>query len=434
MTQLESACKSILTKEMEICAATEQVPPALVLKKLQTGQAVLPKNKRHTLERPMVIGEGFSVKVNANIGTSRGYSSLEEELAKMEVAIEAGTDALMVLSTWGDLQGLRQRIVERSPVPVGSVPIYDAAVKAYSQGKRVIDFSEEDFIEMVRTHAEDGVDFMTIHAGITRRVLDCLGGLRQGATHHRYRRYIPMVSRGGAILAGWMRQNKQENPFYRHFDEILDIAKEYDVTLSLGDGLRPGAIHDATDQAQLEELFELQPLVEQAWAHGVQVMIEGPGHVPLDEIETNIRVMKKIGKGAPIFVLGPLPTDRGVGYDHIVAAVGGALAGFYGADFLCYVTPSEHVSLPGVAEVQEGVIAARIAAIIADVARHHPRALALENRMALARSHLDWEEMFATAIHPERARKYYEERPYQEEGCSMCGPFCAIRIGESLGS
>lgn len=434
MTQLESACKSILTKEMEICAATEQVPPDLVLKKLQTGQAVLPKNKRHTLERPMVIGEGFSVKVNANIGTSRGYSSLEEELAKMEVAIEAGTDALMVLSTWGDLQGLRQRIVERSPVPVGSVPIYDAAVKAYSQGKRVIDFSEDDFIEMVRTHAEDGIDFMTIHAGITQRVMDCLDESRQGAIHHQYRRYIPMVSRGGAILAGWMRQNKQENPFYHHFDEILDIAREYDVTLSLGDSLRPGAIHDATDQAQLEELFELQTLVEQARAHGVQVMIEGPGHVPLDEIETNIRLMKKIGKGAPIFVLGPLPTDRGVGYDHIVAAVGGALAGFYGADFLCYVTPSEHVSLPGVAEVQEGVIAARIAAIIADVARHHPRALALENRMALARSHLDWEEMFATAIHPERARKYYEERPYQEEGCSMCGPFCAIRIGESLGS
>jgi len=329
----------------------------------------------------------------------------------------------MVLSTWGPLREMRRLIVQNSPVPVGSVPIYDSAVKAYTEKKNVVDFSEKDFIEMFKEHAEDGIDFMTIHVGITKRVLEKIKNSK---------RVLKIVSRGGAIITGWMIKNDKENPFYEHFDEILEIAREYDVTLSLGDGMRPGALVDATDPQQLDELFEMRELVERAHKKGVQVMLEGPGHVPLNEIEMNVRLMKKIGNGAPIFLLGPLPTDRGVGYDHIVSAVGGALAGYFGCDFLCYVTPAEHVSLPTVEDVREGVIAAKIAATIADVARGNPKALKLEREMAVARAKFDWERMFQLAISPERARKKFNERPYEEKGCSMCGPFCAIRIAQEV--
>lgn len=423
MTQMEAARKGILTREMELVAEHEGVPVDLVVEKLSTGRAVLPKNKRHELGRPMIVGEGFSIKVNANIGTSMGYSSLDEELLKLQAALEAGTDAVMVLSTWGDLREMRREVVSRSPVPVGSVPIYDSAVKAYTEKRNVVDFSERDFIDMFLTHAEDGIDFMTVHVGITRRVLEKI---------RNSRRVLKIVSRGGSIIVGWMVHNNKENPFYTHFDEILEIAKEYDITLSLGDGMRPGALVDASDPQQLEELFEMRELVERAHEKGVQVMLEGPGHVPLNEIEMNVRLMKKVGHGAPIFLLGPLPTDRGVGYDHIVSAVGGALAGYYGCDFICYVTPAEHVSLPTVDDVREGVIAARIAATIADVAKGNKRALELERQMAVARANFNWDRMFELAIHPGRARHKKENRPYEDKGCSMCGPFCAIRIAQEV--
>jgi phosphomethylpyrimidine synthase len=419
MTQLESARAGLITKEMKYCAEFEGIELEKLRKLVAEGKVVIPRNKLHNLKRPIAIGEQMTVKVNANIGTSVGYSSLEEELEKLEAALHAGADAVMVLSTWGNLSEMRKEIVKRSPVPVGSVPIYDSAVKAYTEKRNVVDFSEKDFINMVLQHAEDGIDFMTIHVGITKRVLEKLKNSR---------RILKIVSRGGSIIAGWMIKNNKENPFYEHFDEILQIAREYDITLSLGDGMRPGAIADSTDPQQLEELFFMQELVLKAYDAGIQVMLEGPGHVPLNEIELNVKLMKKIGLGRPIFLLGPLPTDRGVGYDHIVSAIGGALAGYYGCDFLCYVTPAEHVGLPDAEEVKEGVIAARIAAIVADVARGNQRAIKLEEEMARARRDFDWDKMFKLAIHAERAQKKFEKMKYTEDGCSMCGPFCAIKI------
>ncbi len=419
MTQLEMARKSQISPEMATCAQYEAVDVKEIIEKLALGKAVIPKNKIHKISRPLIVGEGFSVKVNANIGTSLGYSSLEEEIEKLKAAIDAGADSIMILSTWGNLKEMRRILVNMSPLPVGSVPIYDSAVLSYKSGKNVVDFSEKDFIDMVKSHAEDGIDFMTIHVGITKNVLEKI---------KNNQRILKIVSRGGAIVTGWMIKNNKENPFYEYFDEILSIAREYDVTLSLGDGMRPGAILDATDPQQLEELFVMRELVERAWEKGVQVMLEGPGHVPLNDIEMNVKLMKKVGKGAPIFLLGPLPTDRGVGYDHIVSAIGGALAAYHGADFLCYVTPSEHVSLPTAEDVKEGVIASKIAATIADVARGNKRALELEKQMAIARNKFDWEKMFELAIHSEKAKNYLKKRPYEEKGCSMCGPFCAIKI------
>ncbi len=423
MTQAEMAKNRLLSKEMEFCIKNEDVSKEFVFEALSTGKAVIPKNKKHNVTKPIIIGEGFSIKVNANIGTSVGYSTFDEEIEKMNVALKAQTDTVMVLSTWGDLKDMRRHIVEMSPIPVGSVPIYDSAVISYSNGKNVVDFSEKDFINMVLSHAEDGIDFMTIHAGITNRTLQ---RLRNG------NRILKMVSRGGAIITGWMLKNGKENPFYEHFDEILDIAHDYDVTISLGDGMRPGSIIDATDPQQIEELLEMQKLVERAWGKGVQVMIEGPGHVPLNEIEANVKLMKKIGKGAPIFLLGPLPTDRGVGYDHIVGAIGGALAGYFGCDFLCYVTPSEHVSLPDIEDVREGIVASRIAATVADVAKRSKRALELEKQMAVARVNFNWEKMFELAIDSRVALEKYSKRPYDDKGCSMCGPFCAIKVTEEF--
>ncbi|MEJ5256837.1 MAG: phosphomethylpyrimidine synthase ThiC [Fervidobacterium sp.] len=418
-TQMQAAINGIVTDEIRKCSENEGLPVEYILKKLSQGKAIIPKNKLHKISKPMIVGEGFSVKVNANIGTSVGYSSLEEELRKLEIAISAGADAVMTLSTWGDLSKIRQTIVEHSPIPVGSVPIYDSAVKAYESGKNVVDFTEKDFIDMVYAHAKDGIDFMTIHVGVTQRVLEKL---------KKSKRVLRIVSRGGSIVAGWMIQNRKENPFYEHFDEILDIAAEFDVTLSLGDGMRPGAVVDATDPQQIEELFVMAELVDMARKKGVQVMLEGPGHVPLNEIETNVKLMKKVGNGAPIFLLGPLPTDRGVGHDHIVSAVGAALAAYYGCDFICYVTPAEHVALPDESDVKYGVIASKIAAVIADVAKGNKKALELEYNMAIARANFDWNKMFEFAIHPEDAKKKFESRPYESDGCSMCGPFCAIKI------
>ncbi|AEH51436.1 phosphomethylpyrimidine synthase ThiC [Pseudothermotoga thermarum] len=420
MTQLEAARLGKPTSEMLYVAEQEMVNLETVIEKIAQGKAVIPRNKNHkSLTRPVIIGEGFSVKVNANIGTSIVYSNIDEELRKLQVALHYGTDTVMVLSTGGDIKRCREIILENSPVPVGSVPIYDTAVKSVQLGKKVIDFSEKDFIDLIKEHAETGIDFMTIHAGITMRTLNLIKNSK---------RIMKIVSRGGSIIAGWMIANEKENPLYTHFDEILEIAKEYDVTLSLGDGLRPGAVLDASDTLQFSELFVLAELAERANEAGVQVMIEGPGHVPLNEIEMNVKLMKKITKGRPIFLLGPLPTDRGVGYDHLVASIGGALAAYYGTDFLCYVTPAEHLCLPDVEDVKEGVIASKIAATIADVAKGNKKALMLEEKMASARANFDWESMFKYAIAGDVARKKWETRRYDEEGCSMCGPFCAIKI------
>ncbi|KUK13584.1 MAG: Phosphomethylpyrimidine synthase [bacterium 42_11] len=421
MTQMEMAKRGIISEEMKKTAKEEGIEAEIVRKRIAEGKAVIPANKLRKLQKPIIVGEGFSVKVNANIGTSKGFSSLEEEKEKARVAIEYGADALMVLSTWGDLKAIRKAIIEISPIPVGSVPIYDSAVKSYEIGKNVVDFSEKDFLEMVIDHAKDGIDFMTIHVGVTQRVLEFI---------RKSKRTLKIVSRGGSIIAGWMLKNKKENPFYKYFDELLGIAKEYDITLSLGDGMRPGAIVDASDSQQFEELFVLGELVEKARKKDVQVMIEGPGHLPLNEIEMNVKLMKKAGKGAPIFLLGPLPTDRAMGYDHIASAVGGALAGYLGADFLCYVTPSEHISLPTIEDVREGVIASKIAATIADVARGNVNAWKLEREMAIARKEFNWEKMFRLSIAGKIAKEKHSKRPYDGDGCSMCGPFCAIKIAE----
>lgn len=423
MTQMEIAQKGISSEEMKRVAEHEEVDVEVIQQRLAYGKAVLPKNKLHKIEKPMIVGEGFTVKVNANIGTSQAFFSLEEEKEKARVAIEYGADSLMVLSTWGDLKEIRKAIIDLSAVPVGSVPIYDSAMKSYQLKKNVVDFSEKDFLNMVISHAEDGIDFMTIHAGITKKVLEHVKNSG---------RILNVVSRGGAIIAGWMIKNNKENPFYEYFDELLDIAKDYDITLSLGDGMRPGTVLDASDVQQFEELFVMRKLVEKAREKGVQVMLEGPGHIPLNEVELNVKFMKKIGEDAPIFLLGPLPTDRAMGYDHIACAIGGALAGYYGADFLCYVTPSEHISLPTIEDVREGVIASKIAAAIADLARGNRKAWRLEKQMALSRKNFNWEEMFKLSLGKDLARKKYKERPYLHEGCSMCGPFCAIKIVEEF--
>jgi phosphomethylpyrimidine synthase len=419
MTQIELARRGILSNELMHCSKSEGIEPEKLRRLVADGLVVIPKNKYHKMAKPTAIGGGLSVKINANIGTSVGYSSFEEEIEKLRVAVESGADTVMILSTWGNLSGMRKELLKESPIPVGSVPIYDSAVLAFKEKKNVVDFSESDFIKMVLQHAEDGIDFMTIHVGITKRVLEKL---------KTSKRILKVVSRGGSIIVGWMIKNGKENPFYTNFDEILKIAKEYDITLSLGDGMRPGAVVDSTDIQQIEELFYMQELVERANAEGVQVMLEGPGHVPLNEIEMNVKLMKNVGLGRPIFMLGPLPTDRGVGHDHIVGAIGGALAGYYGCDFLCYVTPAEHVGLPDAAEVKEGIIASKIAAAVANVARGIPMAIELEREMAVARRDFDWNKIFELAIDPERAMKKHKSMNYKEDGCSMCGPFCAIKI------
>jgi phosphomethylpyrimidine synthase len=423
MTQLESARNGIITPQMKICAKDEEVEIEQILKSIADGTAVIPANKNHsTLLSPIIIGKGYRVKVNANIGTSFGFSDLDEELKKLKVAIKAGTDSVMDLSTWGNLREIRKEILKNSYLPIGSVPIYSAAVKVYEAKKSIVDFSEAEFINIVEEHAKDGIDFMTIHAGVTKDVLD---------NTRKSKRIAKMVSRGGSIIAGWMVKNNRENPFFAHFDDILAIAKEYDVTISLGDGLRPGAIIDSTDAPQISELLVLGELVERARSEGVQVMVEGPGHIFLDQIEANVKLEKSICKEAPFFVLGPIVTDIAPAYDHITSAIGGAIAAMYGADFLCYVTPNEHLGLPDIEDVKEGVIAAKIAAHAANLARRNSSAIKRDREMALARTKFDWEKQFELSLDPEAARQKYSKRRIKiEKGCSMCGPFCALKITE----
>lgn len=417
-TQMELARRGILSEEMRYVAEREGVSAEFVRRKVAEGRIVIPRNLRRS-SSPLGIGEGLRVKVNANIGTSRDLCDVEMELEKARAAIEAGTDTLMDLSTGGDLDEIRRRMLREVRVPLGTVPIYQAAIEAQNRHGAIVNMTEDDLFNVIERHARDGVDFMTVHCGITR---ESVGRVINQS------RLLGIVSRGGTFLTAWILHNEEENPLYANYDYLLEIARGFDVTLSLGDGLRPGCIYDATDTPQIQELLILGELVDRARSSGVQTMVEGPGHLPLDQIEANVRLEKSICKGAPFYVLGPLVTDVAPGYDHIVGAIGGAVAALAGADFLCYVTPSEHLALPDVDDVREGVVAARIAAHAADIVRRRETAK-WDYEISKARANLDWERHIKLAMDPEKARRIREERvPRQLEVCTMCGEFCAIKI------
>lgn len=421
MTRIELARRGVITDEMGEVAKTEGVPAERLAEDLAAGVSVIARNSHHDI-RPLGIGRGMRIKVNANIGTSKDRVSYEEELRKLDVLVRYGADAVMDLSTGGAIADLRRALIDRSPVAVGTVPIYEAVVRAVEARGRIAEMTADGLFEAIEDHARDGVDFVTVHCGVTRRAIERL---------RDDRRILDVVSRGGAFLLEWMIYNDRENPLYERFDRLLEIAKRYDLTLSLGDGFRPGCLADATDRSQLEELITLGELRDRALAEGVQTIIEGPGHVPLGQVELNIRMQKELCKGAPFYVLGPLVTDIAVGYDHIAAAIGGAIAGAAGADFLCYVTPAEHIRLPTVDDVREGVIASRIAAHAADIARGIPGALERDGEMARSRKALDWEGQIALSLDPDRVRQWRREAPPSvEDACSMCGEFCAIKTVE----
>lgn len=414
-TIMEQARKGV-TPLIEAVAEKEGLEPEFVRRGVASGRIVIPCNPIHD-PHPCGIGEGLSIKINANVGTSRDRVDLAEELEKVAVSLRYGADAVMDLSTGGDIDVIRRAILDACPVPVGTVPIYQIGLTAARRGA-LVDMDEDDMFRGIETHAKDGVDFMTVHCGITKESV---------AWVKRSGRITDVVSRGGSFLTAWILHNDMENPLYENFDYLLEMAREYEFSLSLGDGFRPGCIHDATDGAQLSELMTLGSLVKRCREAGVQSMVEGPGHVSLDMVETNMRIQKSVCDGAPFYVLGPLVTDIAPGYDHIVGAIGGAVAAWHGADFLCYLTPAEHLSLPTVDDVREGVIASKIAAHVGDLARGrgHERDLT----MARARKALDWETMFRTSVDPEKARRYRERGvTKEEEGCSMCGDVCAIKI------
>ncbi len=418
MTQRIEAQKNNITKEMKKVAEYEHVSQEHILNGLKDGTIAIPNSKLHKLEQPMGVGAGLYTKVNANIGTSSDMIDYEYELKKLKTSIEAGAHAVMDLSTGGDIDKMRKMIIENSTIPVGTVPIYQASVKTVESGRSVPEMTEKEIIEGIHRHIKDGVDFITIHAGVTREVI------RQLILQQRLNL---IVSRGGWFLTGWMLKNKKENPIYTHFDEILDMAREYDVTLSLGDGLRPGCINDATDRPQLMELIILGELTDRAWGQGVQVMIEGPGHVPLDEVEANVILEKKLCRNAPFYVLGPVVTDVVPGYDHITAAIGGAVAASAGADFLCYVTPAEHIRLPSLDDVRDGVITTRIAAHVADMVKRK-ETREWDKKMATARIGLDWKAMGKLAMDPVRFDKMRSQSdPKDTDVCTMCGKYCSMK-------
>jgi phosphomethylpyrimidine synthase len=421
MTQLEAARKGVITEEMKICAEREGVSPEFIRKGVEDGHVVVIRNIRHTNIAPLAIGKGLKTKINANIGTSRDRADIDLELEKVRVSISAGADTIMDLSTGGDIGAIRKMIVQASTIPVGTVPIYQAASDMIQQQKAIVEMTEEDIFQAIEENGEDCVDFITVHCGVTRRSVSCIE--EQG-------RLMGIVSRGGSITRNWMSHNDRENPLYEKYDRLVDIAKRYDMVLSLGDGLRPGCLADATDRGQVQELILLGELTKKARDKDVQVMIEGPGHVPINEIVANILLQKSLCNGAPFYVLGPLPTDIAPGYDHITSAIGGAIAGAAGADFLCYVTPSEHLRLPTLDDVREGIMASRIAAHIADIAKNVPGAFDKDIMMAKYRKALDWEGQINVSIDPEKTEKFLEKsQSAKEEGCTMCGEFCAIKLG-----
>jgi phosphomethylpyrimidine synthase len=422
MTQLEKARKGLITKEMKIAARSEKVAPQYIRQGLVDGTIVICRNVNHSAIKPLAIGKGLRTKVNANIGTSKDHMDLNLELKKLKTAVEAGADTVMDLSTGGNLAAIRKKVMKESTVAIGTVPIYQAAVKMIKNGKAISEMTADDIFAVIEENGKDGVDFITVHCGVTRLSVAALKSQK---------RILGIVSRGGSMTANWMDCNKKENPLYEEYDRLLKIAHQYDMVLSLGDGLRPGAIDDATDQAQLQELIILGELAARARTAGVQVMIEGPGHVPLTEIVTNIKLQKEICNNAPFYVLGPLPTDIAPGYDHITSAIGGAIAGAAGADFLCYVTPAEHLRLPTLNDVRDGVIAARIAAHIADIAKGVKGARERDRKMSQCRNNFDWQGQMDLSIDPQKTVSLLEKsKSAKDEGCTMCGELCAIKLGK----
>ncbi|RZN38008.1 MAG: phosphomethylpyrimidine synthase ThiC [Methanophagales archaeon ANME-1-THS] len=413
-------------KELKRISSAEGVSVERLHRLLEAGRVVIPRNAKRAEEAAnrdialTAIGEGMSTKVNVNVGTSKDYSNLAEEVEKAKVALKYGADTIMDLSTGGPLDEIRRTILKEVNVPVGTVPIYQAALEKVGE-RAVVEMSSDDMFNAVRKHAKDGVDFVTIHAGVN---LNSLERLRRSG------RILDVVSRGGAFLVAWMMHNGSENPFYAEYEYLLDIAKEYGVTLSLGDGMRPGCIADATDRAKFMEVIILGELVRRARDEGVQALVEGPGHVPLDEIEASVKVIKHMTDFAPLYLLGPLVTDIAPGYDHLVSAIGGAVAGMYGADFLCMVSPSEHLALPSVADIQEGTIVTKIAAHAVDLVKagQRDKARRLDEEMAHARKHLDWNRQIELALNPEEARRIRESRPSKSDACSICGDLCAIKM------
>ncbi len=421
MTQLELARQGILSPQQKHVVDVEGVAEEFVLRNLAEGRIVIPANVNHGNLVPCGIGQGLRVKVNANIGTSSDYGTVESELQKLRVAVQFGADTVMDLSTGGDISAIRRAIIEASHLPVGTVPIYQAGIEAIERRGAIVSMTADDIFAAIEQQAKDGVDFMTVHCGVTLATIERL---------KRQRRLTDVVSRGGAFLLGWMLHNDRENPLYEYFDRLLDIAREYDVTLSLGDGMRPGSLADATDRPQVEELIVLGELVERAREAGVQVMVEGPGHLPMDQIVANVQLEKSLCRGAPFYVLGPLVTDIAAGYDHITAAIGAAIAAAAGADFLCYVTPAEHLSLPDSEDVKLGVIASRIAAHAADIVRGMQGAANWDRSMSSARKNLDWESQARLSLDPDKVRAVHEKYRSSGPACSMCGKYCAMELVE----
>lgn len=421
MTQLELARQDIMSLQMKSVAKREGLDADFIRCGVSAGTIVIPANMNHSNLSPSGIGQGLSTKVNANIGTSSDFGNIETELEKLRVAIEYGADAVMDLSTGGEIPAIRKAIIAASSVPIGTVPIYQAGIEAIDRYGAIVKMTADELFAVIEEHARDGVDFITVHCGVTQSAIARLK--QQG-------RVADVVSRGGAFLIGWMVYNEHENPLYEQYDRLLEIAREFDVTLSLGDGMRPGCLADATDRAQVEELLTLGELVARAQKAGVQVMVEGPGHLPLNQIETNVRLQKAICKGAPFYVLGPLVTDIGAGYDHITGAIGGAIAAAAGADFLCYVTPSEHLALPDAEDVKQGVIASLIAAHAADIAKGVKGAMERDREMSVARKRLDWEEQARLSLDPKRSHKVHGQHAPSGAACSMCGDFCAMALVE----
>ncbi len=420
MSLLEEARQELVSTEIIVAAKKENMEPDALRELVALGRVVILRNRMRNVKiEPLAVGQGTRTKVNANIGTSEDNASIDEELKKLEAAISAKADTVMDLSTGGDLDEIRRQIIALSTIPVGTVPIYEVAVNRRKAGKPVVDMDSEEIFEVIEKQGEQGVDFITVHCGVTKKVVQYL--LNSG-------RIMDIVSRGGAFHAEWILKNNRENPLYEQFDRLCEIAKRYEMTLSLGDGLRPGAIADATDRPQIGELVVLGELVHRARELGVQAMVEGPGHVPIDDVSANIQIQKQICDEAPFYVLGPIVTDIAPGYDHITSAIGGAIASASGADFLCYVTCNEHLSLPDVEAVRQGVIVTRIAAHAGDIAKDIPGAWEWDLRMSEARHALDWPKMLELAIDPELASKIREKSPPKEEDtCTMCGQYCAVK-------
>jgi phosphomethylpyrimidine synthase len=420
-TQMQAAKNGTLTEAMQAVAQSERIEPKRLLELVAAGQVVIPSNMNHRALAAAGIGQGLRTKINVNIGVSRDCCDTSLELDKARTAIALKADAIMDLSCYGKTRAFRRKLIEMSPLMIGTVPVYDAIGLL---GKELKAISVDEFFQVVETHAEDGVDFMTIHCGMNRATAERI---------KRNKRLTRIVSRGGSLLFAWMELNQQENPFYEHYDRLLDICAAYDITLSLGDACRPGSIHDSTDAAQVEELIVLGELTRRAWTKNVQVMIEGPGHMAINEIAANMLMEKRLCHGAPFYVLGPLVTDVAPGYDHITSAIGGAIAAANGADFLCFVTPAEHLRLPNLEDTRQGIIAARIAAHAADIAKGIPLAREWDNAMSRARADVDFPKMIALAIDPEKARKYRQESaPAKEETCTMCGDMCPMRSMKAI--